>query len=106
MYITLFFPSLPPCLSPKRVKELRDSKRLTQDLEEAELATKNEGSIDATHERNIVVTQEVNHRSGASSPSLSIGEIPLKIFAVWWGEGGEIGRRHGSSIYYMYVCML
>ena len=70
------------------MKELRDSKRLTQDLEEAELTTKNEGRIDATHERNIVVTQEVNHRSGASSPSLSIGKIPL---AVWWGEGKKLG---------------
>ena len=84
------------------MKELRDSKRLTQDLEEAELATKHEGHIDATHERNIVVTQEVNHRSGASSPSLSIGKISLKSFAVWLGEGEEIRSHHGSSIYYMY----
>ena len=67
------------------MKELRDSKRLTQDLEEAELTTKNEGRIDSTHERNIVVTQEVNHRSGASSPSLSIGKIPLG------GEGKKLG---------------
>lgn len=92
---------LPPFLSPKRVKELRDSKRLTQDLEESELSTKNEGNVEATHERNIVVTQEVNHRSGASSPSLSIGEIPLESFAVGWGE--EIGKRHSSNIYYFTV---
>ena len=68
------------------MKELRDSKRLTQDLEESELSAKNEGNVEATHERNIVVTQEVNHRSGASSPSLSIGEIP---FCSGVGRRGE-----------------
>ena len=78
------------------MKELRDSKRLTQDLEESELSAKNEGNLEATHERNIVVTQEVNHRSGASSPSLSIGEIPLESFAVGWGERGRKGEKLGD----------
>jgi len=102
--------------SPKRVQELRNSKRLTQDLEEAELeikkekeAEKREGeegrkmSVEGFKDKNNdlgelgKIAQELqgdvreshkeNNRSGASSPSPSIGECDVILHHHLWRVG-------------------
>lgn len=104
--------------SPKRVQELRDSKRLTQDLEEAELEIKKEKeaenregeegrkkkiSVEDFKDKNndlgelSKIAQELqgdvreshkeNNRSGASSPSPSIGECDVILHHHLWRVG-------------------